>query len=108
VSTSLTNTVALLADAGFRERVKAAMTETAVTVASETAGTFPVRSARISLAMAVVYDADSYVPPFARLCADDAVISAVTVPADVPDAELRRVVGVLWSSVAASVPNLPH
>jgi hypothetical protein len=106
VSSSLLNTVNLLADPGFRERIKAAMTETAVVVASETTGQFPTRTVRVQLAMAVIYDADALVPPFARVCADDAVISAVAVPADVPEAEIRRVVGTLWSSIAASVPGL--
>lgn len=108
MSSSLSNTVALLADPGFRERVKAAMTEAAVLVANETTGNFAARTARIALAMAVVYDADSYLAPFARLCADDSVISAVAIPGDVTEVDIRRVVSSLWSSIATSVPNLPR
>lgn len=107
MSANLKNTTALLGDAGFRARVTAAMTEMAASVFTEAPSSqLAIRTVRMNLATAVIADAAARVDPFARLCADDDVISAVAVPAEVPDAEIRRVVAIVWNSVAAAIPNL--
>lgn len=106
MSSNLARTANLLADNAFLAKVKAAMTEHALSVANDTTGSFPLRQITVGLATAVVYDADAYLPPFARVCADDAAISSSATTADVTDADLRRVVSTTWSAIAASVPNL--
>lgn len=109
MSNSLPNTVALLGSAPFRERVKAAMTEYALTVASGDTGgpANPVnRALRSSLALSVLADTESRVDPFLRLVANDTVISGVTDPLTVADTDIRRVVAAMWEAVAVAVPNL--
>lgn len=106
MSASLATTVMLLADNTFQQKVCAAMVEQAISAANDTQGGFPIRAASTALAMNVIADCQAYVRVFAPLCADDAVISAVAAPADVQEADIRRVVQTMWTSVAASLPNL--
>lgn len=110
MSASLTNTVAILNDAGFQKRVKAAMTEKALAVASgdATGPASPVlRALRNSLAMAILADTTSRLDAFLRLVANDNGISATVNPVDVTDAQIRTVVDSMWEAVAVATRNLP-
>lgn len=108
MSANLVNSATLYEDVNFRNRVRASIVEYAVTVLNSATvdGTITERMLTQRLALRVVGEADTFVPNFARLAADNAAVSAYSDPAQVRDDEIKFVVAGLWSSVAASIPTL--
>ena len=107
MSTDLSKTVLLLADATFRERVKAAMLEQAkAIIVSDATANIVEKIVRRQLALAVVADSNARVGPFLQLVADDDAVSGAANATAVTDAQIRAVVVAMWSPIAAAVPNL--
>lgn len=108
MSANLGNSAALYDTVEFRNRVRAAMIEHATTLLSSASidGSPPERMLTLRLALRVIADADAHVPNLARICADNATVSAHADAAQVSDEDIRYVVQSLWSAAAASIPTL--
>lgn len=109
MSTSLANTVAMVNDPVFQNKVRAAMTEKALNIAGGDPGgpaSAVLRALRNSLAMAILSDAGARLDPFLRLVANDNTISGVADPTTVTDAQIRGVVDSMWEAVAVATRNM--
>lgn len=98
MSASLTNSANLANDNGFRNRVRAAIIETATVIIGE--DNSPIARIRKNLAAKVINDPDAWVRFFLYVVADNAQISQNTDPVAVTDDQIRAVVQSVWSAVA--------
>ena len=106
MATNLTNAAALYKATAFRDKVRAAMTEVAVTALGDNTGDYTANQTRKAVARSVIADPSRLLDVFTGICADDAAISQTADPAAVLDEDIRRVVSTRWNPIGSSIPNV--
>lgn len=103
MSADLATTATHATDPALVGRIKAAMSETAVKVLSETGVEVASHAVRARLAQQVMRDPETAKATFVQLVCDSAAVSSQANTAAVPDADIRAVLTSTWSRVAAEL-----